>query len=443
MIGAIADVIAIVLYSVWILVEHPEEKWRLVYRLGRLLTLNEDPLGAVAGSVASFTDWMPIAAQVLATIAAIMFAFELFRLLAGGAYDRLRTTIRSHVWPNRRRVILIGDGRAAHWMADDILAYHASIGRGVLLTHLRTERTPSTLVHPLGALMVLQVHAITQRCLRQADIAHADDVVIVGDGDSRNLEALVRCSEALHATPSRRTTVHVRIDSPECAEQLNHAVETSERWRHYCLDVRVFCPDEMAARQALAVWSGTVPAALQQIEEVLMIGLGESAAAFLAMLAAATTPAPAKPRRVNLMDMHPERAWARVKANFPQACAQFGPHLIHESAESDALDTALHDMVARTTGNLLISVSVGDVDGNLSIALRLAAMVRTLPPSSRCITIFVRQSLAVNLGSLLVRNANPLNTAPELRVWGGLEDSFPVDLLPWEGGVADGGSAVR
>lgn len=308
MIGAIADVIAIVLYSVWILVEHPEEKWRLVYRLGRLLTLNEDPLGAVAGSVASFMDWMPIAAQVLATIAAIMFAFELFRLLAGGAYDRLRTTIRSHLWPSRRRVILIGDGRAAHWIADDILAYHASIGRGVLLTHLRTERTPSTLVHPLGALMVLQVHAITQRCLRQADIAHADDVVIVGDGDSRNLEALVRCSEALHATPSRRTTVHVRIDSPECAEQLNHAVETSDRWRHYCLDVRVFCPDEMAARQALAVWSGTVPAAPQQIEEVLMIGLGESAAAFLAMLAAATTPAPAKPRRVNLMDMHPERA---------------------------------------------------------------------------------------------------------------------------------------
>jgi hypothetical protein len=186
-----------------------------------------------------------------------------------------------------------------------------------------------------------------------------------------------------------------------------------------------------------------VPAAPQQIEEVLMIGLGESAAAFLAMLAAATTPAPAKPRRVNLMDMHPERAWARVKANFPQACAQFDPHLIHESAESDALGTALHDMVARTTGNLLISVSVGDVDGNLSIALRLAAMVRALPPSSRRITIFVRQSLAVNLGSLLVRNANPLNTAPELRVWGGLEDSFPVDLLPWEGGVADGGSAAR
>ena len=443
MIGAIADVIAIVLYSVWILVEHPEEKWRLVYRLGRLLTLNEDPLGAVAGSVASFMDWMPIAAQVLATIAAIMFAFELFRLLAGGAYDRLRTTIRSHVWPNRRRVILIGDGRAAHWIADDILAYHASIGRGVLLTHLRTERTPSTLVHPLGALMVLQVHAITQRCLRQADIAHADDVVIVGDGDSRNLEALVRCSEALHATPSRRTTVHVRIDSPECAEQLNHAVETSDRWRHYCLDVRVFCPDEMAARQALAVWSGTVPAAPQQIEEVLMIGLGESAAAFLAMLADATAPAPAKPRRVNLMDMHPERAWARVKANFPQACAQFDPHLIHESADSDALGSALHDMLDRTNGNLLISVSVGDVDGNLSIALRLAAMVRALPPSSRRITIFVRPSLAVNLGSLLVRTANPLNPAPELRVWGGLEDSFPVDLLPWEGGVTDGGSSVR
>jgi hypothetical protein len=449
MIGAIADVIAIVLYSVWILAEHPEEKWRLVYRLGRLLTLNEDPLGAVAGSVASFMDWMPIAAQVLATIAAIMFAFELFRLLAGGAYDRLRTTIRSHLWPNRRRVILIGDGRAAHWMADDILAYHASIGRGVLLTHLRTERSASTLVHPLGALMVLQVHAITQRCLRQADIAHADDVVIVGDGDSRNLEALVRCSEALHATPSRRTTVHVRIDSPECAEQLNHAVENSDRWRHYCLDVRVFCPDEMAARQALAVWSGNVPAAPQQIEEVLMIGLGESAAAFLAMLAVATAPtaptapAPAKPRRVNIMDIHPERAWARVKANFPQACAQFDPHLIHESADSDALSTAFHDMVARTTGNLLISVSVGDVDGNLSIALRLAAMVRALQPSSRRITIFVRQSLAVNLGSLLVRNANPLNTAPELRVWGGLEDSFPVDLLPWEGGAADGSSAVR
>ena len=70
MIGAIADVIAIVLYSIWILAEHPEEKWRLVYRLGRLLTLNEDPLGAVAGSVSSFTDWMPIAAQVSATIAA-------------------------------------------------------------------------------------------------------------------------------------------------------------------------------------------------------------------------------------------------------------------------------------------------------------------------------------------------------------------------------------
>lgn len=451
MIGAIADGIAIVLYSIWILAEHPEEKWRIIYHLGRLLTLNEDKIQAPQGALPfapSAMDWMPIAAEALATIAAIMFAFELFRLLAGGAYDRLRTKIRNKLWPSRRRVILIGDGRAAHWIADDILAYHASIGRGVLLTHLRTERSPSTLVHPLGALMVLQVHAITQRCLRQADIAHADDVVIVGDGDSRNLEALVRCSEALHATPSRRTTVHVRIDSPECAEQLNHAVENSDRWRHYCLDVRVFCPDEMAARQSLAVWSGTVPAAPQQIEEVLMVGLGESAAAFLAMLAAATAPtaptasAPVKPRRVNLMDMHPERAWARVKANFPQACTQFEPHLIHESAESDALGTALHDMMARTTGNLLISVSVGDVDGNLSIALRLAAMVRALPPSSRRITIFVRQSLAVNLGSLLVRNANPLNTNPELRVWGGLEDSFPVDLLPWEGGAADGSSVA-
>jgi hypothetical protein len=28
-------------------------------------------------------------------------------------------------------------------------------------------------------------------------------------------------------------------------------------------------------------------------------------------------------------------------------------------------------------------------------------------------------------------------------VWGGLEDSFPVDLLPWEGGATDGGSSAR
>ena len=55
---------------------------------------------------------------------------------------------------------------------------------------------------------------------------------------------------------------------------------------------------------------------------------------------------------------------------------------------------------------------------------------------------FVRQSFAVNLGALLVRNANALHTSPELRVWGGLEDSFPVDLLPWEGGAADGGLPV-
>ena len=437
MIGAIADLVAIVLYSIWILVEHPEEKWHVVYRLGRLLTLNEDTFTVSPNAVPSFMDWLPIAAQVLATVAAVMFAFELFRLLAGNAYDRVRTTFRNNFWSNRRRVILIGDGRAAQWMTDDILAYHASIGQPVLLTHVRTEHSASTFIHPLGPLMILQRHVITAHGLRQAGIASADDVVIVGDGDARNLETLVRCSEALHLRSSPRTTIHVRIDSPECAEQLIHAAENNERWRQYPIKVKVFCPSEMAARQALAVWSAGSSAALQGIEEVMMVGLGESGAAFLAMLAVASeaagaVSARATPRRVNVMDLHPDRAWARVKANFAQASAQFDPHLIHESADSDALGVALHAMAERTTGDLLISVSVGDVDGNLSIALRLAAMIRAMPPMNRRITIFVRQSLAVNLGMLLVRNANAPNTAPELRVWGGLEDSFPVDLLSWD-----------
>jgi hypothetical protein len=424
--GAICGAGAILVYLASCIAEFGDkdaDPWvDIPYHLGRLISLNEDP-GDLASSI-TVVRTLRVAAEWLVVGSYGLLGFHLFRLVGGPAYEWLRTQWRRLLfW--RPKVLVIGDGRAAQWLAQDIIAWQAWQGRPVMLTHLRVDRVSDALSHPVGALMVIHARAITVGALRRAGIGHAERIIIAGDGQSTNLETLAHCGEALRAAHAPAVRIHVRVDSPDCAEQLEHALQHAQRAP--TVPVRIFSPDRQAAECAIDRWVDSFGGTAPRIRGVMSIGLGKTGAAFLDALAEHSLD-PALITPVVVHDLHAERAWERMRSVFAPACARLAPTLVDGGTEANALEEQLALLLRATDGEVVVSVSVGNVDANLSIGLRIAAFVREHGTAGCRVTLFVRQPLLVDFGALLARHHAGAQREPaQVVVWGGLEESFGAD----------------
>ena len=423
--GAIAGGGAILLYLASCLLEigSPDaDPWNEIpYRLGRLISLNED-LSQLTSSVPA-VQTLRIIAQWLVVASFGLLGFHVFRLVGGPAYEWLRTQWRRLLfW--RPKVLVIGEGRAAQWLAQDIIAWQAWQGRPVMLTHLRVDRVSDALSHPVGALMVIHSRAITVHSLRRAGIGHAECVIIAGDGQTKNLETLARCGEALRGAHLPGVCVHVRVDSPECAEQLRHALEHGDLAP--TVPVHIFLPDSRAADGAIDRWMDAFGQAVPAIRGIMAVGLGDSGAAFLDVLASRALNT-AHPTPVVVLDARPARQWARMQSAFGTSCAALTPTLVEGGSESGLLEEHLAAMLTARDGEVVVSISVGDAESNLAIGLRVASFVRSHGTSGCRVSVFVRQPLMVDFSALLARHADASGDLAQVVVWGGLEESFGAD----------------
>ena len=425
--GAISGGGAILLYLASCLLEigTPDaDPWNEIpYRLGRLISLNED-LSQLTSSVPA-VQTLRIIAQWLVVASFGLLGFHVFRLVGGPAYEWLRTQWRRLLfW--RPKVLVIGEGRAAQWLAQDIIAWQAWQGRPVMLTHLRVDRVADALSHPVGSLMVIHSRAITVHSLRRAGIGHAECVIIAGDGQTKNLETLARCGEALRGAHLPGVCMHVRVDSPECAEQLRHALEHGDLAP--TVPVHVFLPDSRAADGAIDRWMDAFGKSVPAIRGIMAVGLGDSGAAFLDVLASRLLNA-SQPAPLVVIDAHPTRQWARMQSAFGASSAALAPTLVEGGPESGLLEERLAQLLSAAAGEVVVSISVGDAESNLAIGLRVASFVRSHGTAGCRVSVFVRQPLMVDFSALLARHTDASGDVTQLVVWGGLEESFGADWL--------------
>jgi hypothetical protein len=416
-IGAIAGLLAVLL----LLVEEvmvgraisPEGLLHAIYRAGQLISLNQNDAGMETFPTPAARH-VATAAQMLAVVAVAMLGFEIFRLLGGSAYERMRILLR-RAWPGER-VMVIGTGPAAEAVVEGVLHRASLAHRRALVTHLRTGGRGSDAVHPLGALMVMHPREIGARTLRQADMAGMDHVIVAGDGDAGNLAIAAHCVRAAQVRPVR---ISVQIDSPECAAQVRHMGGLGG----HGAQLQVFCPDRIAA--CTAVRALRASASGEGATRLLCVGFGASASAFMCEWLAGAVPE-GEVAEVVAIDPHASRAADRLRANFPSACSRGQVHPIEAHCHPELLRSEIERLVRQAEDDVHIVVSVGDVDRNLSIALQAASMVRSLAPRPDRVTVLLRQSLLHDIGALLGRQDG---AGPRLRVWGGIEESFQIDAV--------------
>jgi hypothetical protein len=214
------------------------------------------------------------------------------------------------------------------------------------------------------------------------------------------------------------------VDSPECAEQLRHALEHGDLAP--TVPVRIFLPDGRAADGALDRWMDAFGEQVPAIRGIMAVGLGDSGAAFLDVLASRVLDA-AHPTPVAVLDARPARQWARMQSAFAASCAALAPTLLEGGSESGLLEEHLAPMLTARDGEVVVSISVGDAESNLAIGLRVASFVRTHGTAGCRVSVFVRQPLMVDFSALLARHADASGDVAQVVVWGGLEESFGAD----------------
>lgn len=385
-----------------------------VYRAGQLISLNqEEPDPARypdpdSRLVLGF-------AQVLAVCAVAMLAFEFFRLVGGRAYERLRVVVRRIA--RGPRILVVGDGPASRAVVDSIFGSAAARGGRVLVTLLRTDDDDSSLVHPMGALMIVRRSEASADDLRMLDAGRMSAIVVAGESDASNLASVASCIRALDA--GSRVPISVRIDSPECAAQVRAAAAAAPVGAPLGR-VRVFCPDAIAARLALARWDRGRHGC-----RLLLVGFGASASAFLAEWLR-RVPAGAI-AEVVAIDPRADHSLERFEANHRDVAGSGRFRVVREPVHPALLRAEIERMAAESSGDFAVSVSIGDVDRNLAISLLAASTARRAGAAPGQATVFLRQSLLNDIGVLL--DSEGTDTHAGIRAWGGLADSFAADSV--------------
>jgi hypothetical protein len=297
----------------------------------------------------------------------------------------------------------------------------------------------------LGPLLEVVEPAISARALEANGLDRADQVIVTGDDDATTLTRL----DSVLALPDTRPAgsppriVRVELSAPEVLEQVrsadwDRAARNMRTGRQ--ADVRVWNADELAARHVLSRvrldWRHPLSLPGGRTEFVAL-GFGASARVLAASVLRQAHHVDERKTRITLIDADSERAIARFRASFP---------LIDQVAELehrciDAFDHAVSDLVrerlADPSANVAVSVSVGDVDSNLALALALrrdlSAASVAFPAAGLLapIPVFVRQARLADMRGVFARfRAFGIQVPLELVPWGGLDDAYrPEDVL--------------
>ena len=402
----------------------------MLHRLGAVATINEP--------YHSEDPWTS-AAQGCAVVAAGILGLELFRFLAGHTWDRVRIAFRRIMSGllSQRRILVVGSSSEALWLAEQI-ARQPAVGRlspPYMVTHVCVNDTPTDRSSAHGSLMSIEVPRFDKVSLSAVGLGWADEVLLLGDSDSRALEMLSLSIEITDGRrgPSKPRVIRLRLESPEVAERVRAA-----EWRHgrtvgsqSCpIDVRVWIADDLAARHALR---------RQTIDwrhpfskpggstELICLGFGMSQRVFALALLRQAHHIDEAPMRIVAIDPEVERAVARLRTSFPNIDSVATIETIAADGFSSEVQRLITERATRPNTNLCIAISVGDVDLNLELALGLPKCVYCSDQGLRSPPVFLRQSLAAEPAMICKWLANSGSRGGlALQPWGGLDHSYDV-----------------
>lgn len=400
-----------------------------VHESGQLVALNLSSPGP------DVRDWWGRIARLFAALAFAAFGFEVIRTVSWSLVERLRILCRRLPWlAHSRRIAIIGSTDRADWLAHGIAtATEDGDGRRTLVTQVR-EHAPDE--RPaLGPLLVATEPLIIPETLASLDVDRCDQVVVMADDDAMALGRL----NAVLSLPDRRPAgcarriVRVELRTPEVLEQVRSAgwdSRSAADGRGASVDVRVWNPDEIAARRALRStqidWRHSF-ARPGGRTELICIGFGGAGRLLASAFLRNAHHVDEHACRVTVVDENLGQAMARFRASHPRV----GDIAHLEGQQLDAFDPSVRDMVLERlddrSANVVVSVAVGDVDLNLAVALGLTRDLRHEAGGPAAMPVFVRQSGMLDVRSVFARfRSGPSALVP----WGGLNDACrPGDVL--------------
>jgi hypothetical protein len=409
-----------------------EDSLDTVHESGQLVALNL--------SVPDEGDWWGRFARFFAVLAFAAFGFEVIRAVSWSTVERLRIWWRRMPWLRRaRRIAIIGSTARADWLAHGIAfsgEQDADAGR-TLVTQVR-ENAP-TERPALGPLLVITEPIVSAQSLASLDVDRADQIVISCDDDAVALGRL----NAVLSLPDRRPPgkpgriVRVQLQTPEVLEQVRSAGwdrRPSAVGQGAASDVRIWNPDEIAARRALGSaqldWRHSFARAGGRTE-LFCIGFGGAGRLLASALLRQAHHVDESMCRITVIDEQPARAVARFRASHSRVddVARIDWHQL--DAFDPAVRAMIHGRLEDSTSNVVISVAVGDVDQNLAVALGLVREATQAARPGVPMPVFVRQSGMVDVTSVFGRfRSESSGRAVALVPWGGMEDSCrPEDVL--------------
>lgn len=448
-VGAVLIVLAIVTFVIGRLsssgtrfLSDPDVALDTVHQGGQLVALNSSDGGGYGPEGGT---WERVA-RFLAVLAFAAFGFEVLRAISAPAVERLRLCWRRVApWLGRRpRIAVLGSDVRADWLSRQIASPAGTAGREPSMVTLVRDAPPVE-TPALGPLLVAVEPSVTTSSLRSLDIDRADQVIVMAADDAVALAHL----DAVLSLPDRRPAgaparvVRVELRTPEVREQVRAAdwdgspagPADGGRW-----DVRVWSSDELAARHALrrTRLDWRAPCSMSgSRSELIAIGFGDAGRVLASAILRRAHHVDETRLRITVIDVEASRCIARMRASFPliDQVVEF------EAMPLDGFDPAVRqvvlDRLRAPFANPLLSVAVGDVDGNLAIALGIGREVARLGPTlgsggtAAGMPVFVRQAGLSDVQGVFGRlRAAGARGALDLRPWGGLDEACrPEDIL--------------
>jgi len=406
-----------------------------LYEAGQLMLLNVDPDDHTGASM-----WI---ARLFAVFAVLLFGIEVVLQFGGRGIDRLRLWYRRNFAGSHagKRVLVIGSDDHAADFAKSLFRTDSQSSLGTrFVTHLSsgTERNlhPSDLSNPV--LTIVRPN-LGPECLRDIGIDRYTDVVVIESKDSVALETLACACEALHgpmttAGAAVRTlpTIRIRIQSPElCATLRRRNWVPSSALGH----VRMWCPDDLSARRALrdanldGTWSFAKPGGRSSI---VMLGFGSANRALAARAIGQMHHVDETPADLHVFDEQADRSWSLFEEAWPGAKNdQAVRHQLHD-ADAHAPETRarIRELAGDRTSNLLIGISIGDLDANLALASAIIDDLSASIEQPRAVVLIRQRGVAD--ADEIARFAKSGDRWPGIQVlaWGDVRSSqSPDDVL--------------